>query len=96
MPRETKKDSTTLPVIVRPRASEDGITGFHGEALKVKVNAPPSGGKANQRLIEILADRLNIAKSRIEIIQGHTSRKKIVRIWNISPQEVRHTLGFPS
>ena len=94
--REKEKDSTTLPVIVHPRASEDRITGFHGEALKVKVNAPPTGGKANQRLIEILADRLNIAKSRIEIIQGHGSRKKLLRIWNVSPQEVRHTLGLPS
>lgn len=96
MGREKEKDSTILPVIVHPKASEDRIAGFHGKALKVKVTAPPTGGKANQRLVEILADRLNIPKSRIEIIQGHGSRKKLLRIWNVSPQEVRHTLGLPS
>jgi uncharacterized protein (TIGR00251 family) len=92
---EKEKDSTILPVTVHPKASENRIAGFHGEAIKVKVTAPATGGKANQRLVEIVADRLNIAKSRIEIIQGHRSRKKLLRIWNVSPQEVRDILGRP-
>jgi uncharacterized protein (TIGR00251 family) len=92
MERKKEQDSTILPVIVHPKASEDRIAGFHGEALKVKVTAPPTGGKANQRLVEILADRLNIPKSRIEIIQGHGSRKKLLRIWNVSPHQIRNML----
>jgi uncharacterized protein (TIGR00251 family) len=74
MGREKEKDWTILPVIVHPKASEDRIAGFHGEALKVKVTAPPTGGKANQRLVEILADRLNIPKSRISRSSRATDR----------------------
>jgi uncharacterized protein (TIGR00251 family) len=85
-------DSIILHVLVQPKASEDRVVGFHGQALKVKVTAPPRGGKANQRLIEILAERLNVAKSQLEIIRGRTSRKKVVRIRHISPSEVRNKL----
>jgi uncharacterized protein (TIGR00251 family) len=86
-------DSVILHVLVQPKASEDSIIGFHGQALKVKVAAPPSGGKANQRLIEILAERLNVAKSQVEIIRGHTSRRKVLRIRNVSPSKVRNFLS---
>jgi uncharacterized protein (TIGR00251 family) len=94
--KEKGRVSAILRVTVQPQAPEDRVVGFHGEALKVKVTAPPTAGKANQRLVEILADRLNIAKSRIEIIQGHRSRKKLLRIWDVTPQEVHNALRFPS
>jgi hypothetical protein len=86
-------DSIILHVLVQPKATEEGVVGFHGQALKVKVAAPPRGGKANQRLIEILAEGLNVAKSQVEIIRGRTSRKKVVRIGYISPSQVRNKLG---
>ena len=85
-------NSIILHVLVQPKASEDRVLGFQGQALKVKVTAPPSGGKANQRLIEILAERLNVAKSQVEIIRGRTSRRKVVRILHISPSQVRNKL----
>ncbi len=85
-------DSTILRVIVQPKASEDRVVGVYGEALKVKVTAPPTGGKANQRLIKVLAERFNIGQSNIEIIHGHTSREKVLRIWNVSPSQVRDAL----
>lgn len=88
-------NSIILHVLVQPKASEEGVVGFQGQALKVKVAAPPSGGKANQRLIEILAERLGVAKSRVEIIRGRTSRRKVVRIEHISPSHVRNKLGRP-
>ena len=88
-------DSTILRVTVQPKASEDRVVGFQGEALKVKVTAPPTGGKANQRLIEILAQQLSIRRSNIEIIQGQKSRKKVLRIWNVSPNQVRNVLKQP-
>ena len=92
MGKEKERDSTILRVIVQPKASEDRVVGFHGGALKVKVTTPPTGGKANQKLIEILAERLNIGQSNIEIIRGHTSRRKVLRICNVSPEQVRNTL----
>jgi len=89
-------ESIILHILVHPKASEDRVVGFHGEILKVKVTAPPTGGKANQRLIKVLAKRLNIAQSHIEIIQGRTSRRKVLRIQNIRPDEVIHALKRPS
>jgi uncharacterized protein (TIGR00251 family) len=85
-------DSTVLDVFVQPKASQDLIVGFHGQALKVKVTAPPTGGKANQRLMELLAEGLSIGQSDIEIIRGHTSRRKVLRIRNVSPLQVRNAL----
>lgn len=83
-----------LHVLVQPKASEDSIIGFHGEALKVKVTAPPAGGKANQSLRKLLAGAFNVGQSDIEIIRGHTSRKKVLRIWNVTPEQVREFLNL--
>jgi uncharacterized protein (TIGR00251 family) len=83
-----------LNVLVQPKASEDSIVGLHGEALKVKVTAPPAGGKANQRLRQLLAGALNVGQSDIEIIRGHTSRRKVLRIWNVTPEQVREFLNL--
>ncbi|UCD70581.1 MAG: YggU family protein [Syntrophobacterales bacterium] len=92
MGKKKEEDSIILHIAVQPKASEDRIVSFHGEALKVKVTAPPTEGKANQRLIQVLAERLNIGQSRIEIIQGHKSRRKVLRIWNVSSNQVRNAL----
>jgi uncharacterized protein (TIGR00251 family) len=90
--KEKKGEFTILRVVVQPKASEDRVVGFYGDALKVKITAPPIEGKANQKLIGILAERLSIRRSNIEIIQGHTSRKKVVRIWNVNLSQVRNAL----
>ncbi|NIO10558.1 MAG: YggU family protein [Anaerolineales bacterium] len=82
----------TLRVTVQPNAPENQVVGFHGEALKVKVTAPPKEGKANQKLIEVLAERLGVKRSNIEIIRGQTSRNKVLRIWNVNPNAVRRAL----
>ena len=95
MGKKKEGDFFIIHVTVQPKASEDRIVGFHGDALKVKVAAPPTGGKANQRLVKLLAEGLNIGQSNIEIIQGHTSRRKVLRIWNVSPDQVRRTLRLP-
>lgn len=85
-------NSIILHVLVQPKASENRIVGFQDDVLKVKVTAPPTGGKANQRLRKILAEALNLGQSNIEIIQGHTSRRKMLRIWNVSPPQIRNAL----
>ena len=92
MGKKKEGDSVILHVAVQPKASEDRVVGFHGETLKVKVTAPPTEGKANQRLIKVLAERLNIGQSNIEIIQGHKSRRKVLRIWNVSLDQVSNAL----
>jgi len=83
-------NSVVLHVLVQPKASDDRILGLHGEALKVRVAAPPTGGKANQRLRKLLAEELKVRQSDIEIIRGHTSRRKVLRIRNVSADQVRN------
>ena len=65
-------------VFVQPRSSKNMIAGLHGDALKINLKAPPVDGAANNMCIKFLAKCLNVPKSSIEIISGHTSRTKMV------------------
>jgi len=80
--RKTKK-GITFRVKVEPRSSRKGISGTIGDALKVKVHAPPVGGAANDQLIEILAEEFQLKKPAIKISRGHSSKDKIVEIEGI-------------
>jgi len=82
-----------FPVRVVPRASKNEISGRHGEAVKIRLTAPPVEGAANQALTDFLADVLGIRKSQIEILTGHASRDKIVCVIGLTPQEVEERLG---
>ena len=72
--------TVTFAVKVVPRASKNQIAGVEGDAVKIRLNAPPVEGKANDALIEFLADMLDLSRSQIEIMTGHTSRHKVVRV----------------
>jgi len=65
-----------LKVFVQPRSSKNMIAGQHGDALKIKLTAPPVNGAANKMCIQYLAKWLKVPKSSIEIISGHNSRTK--------------------
>lgn len=65
-----------LNVRVQPRASNDAVTEVLGDALKVRITAPPVDGKANKHLIAFLAKAFSVAKSDIELVSGQSSRKK--------------------
>jgi uncharacterized protein (TIGR00251 family) len=82
-----------LKIYLRPRASRDAICGLHGDAIKVKVTAPPVEGKANVALQRFIADKLNLSASQIEIMAGKRSREKILKISGISRAEVEKALG---
>lgn len=69
-----------LKIYIQPGAKKNEIVGPHGDAIKIKIKAPPLEGRANEALIEFLSETLGIAKSKIEIIRGHTSRQKLVSI----------------
>ncbi len=79
----------TLTLQVVPRASKNQIVGIQGDALKIRLNAPPVEGKANDALIQFLAEWLGVARAQIEIIAGHTARRKIVRVRGISARVVQ-------
>lgn len=63
-------------VFIQPRSSKNIITGVHGDGIKIKLTAPPVNGAANKMCIKYLANILNIPKSKLEIISGHTSHIK--------------------
>jgi len=65
-----------LKVFVQPRSAKNMIAGQHGDALKIKLTAPPVDGAANKMCIQYLAKFLKVPKSSLEIISGHSSRTK--------------------
>ena len=73
-------DALAFTVYVQPRASKLAIVGLHGDALKIKLTAPPVDGAANKQCIQLLAKTLGLAKSDISIIGGMRHRKKQIRI----------------
>ncbi|HEX6992106.1 MAG TPA: DUF167 domain-containing protein [Gemmatimonadales bacterium] len=70
----------TLRILVQPRASRSEIVGPHGDALKVRLAAPPVDGAANEELVRLLAREYKVPKSAIEIVAGLSSRRKTIRI----------------
>lgn len=86
MVKFSKKESEIIfDVRVVPNSSRSEIIGEFDGSLKIKVAAPPVDGAANAELIKVLAKKLGVAKSAIEIIGGQSSKNKQVKIYNIEP-----------
>lgn len=78
-----------LKVFIQPRSSSNMIAGQHGDALKIKLTAPPVDGAANKMCIQYLAKYLKIPKSSIDIISGHSSRTKRLLLRHGNDQTTR-------
>ena len=72
--------SVILTLHIQPGAKKTEITGLHGEALKIRLAAPPVDGKANAALIAFLAKACGVSKSAVELVSGDTCRAKRVRV----------------
>jgi uncharacterized protein (TIGR00251 family) len=86
-------NGVTLRLHIQPGAKKTEVVGLHGEALKIRLAAPPVDGKANACLIGFLADRLGVAKSSVSLVSGESSRAKRVRIDGVDPSVVRGRLS---
>ena len=84
-----KIKDTILKVYIQPRSSKNEVVGPFRDGIKIKVTASPVEGKANQALIRFLAKELSVAPSCIEILKGHHSREKTVRISNPKPLDFK-------
>ena len=73
---QKNQHGVVVTVYVQPRSSKNAVVGIHGEALKVKLKAPPVDGAANKMCIEFIAKTVGLPKSAVEIVSGHTSRAK--------------------
>jgi uncharacterized protein len=90
----TAGDAVLLNVKVTPRASRNEIGGLHGEALKVKVTAPPVDSAANEAVVELLANALGCSRQAVHLVRGATARHKQIAINGITAKEIARRLGL--
>lgn len=83
-----EEGAVLLSVKLQPRASKNEIGDPTGAGLKVRVTAPPVDDAANEALIELLADKLRCAPSRLEIVRGRKSRHKSIRLHGFTAEQV--------
>jgi uncharacterized protein (TIGR00251 family) len=86
-------DSARIHVYVQPRASKTVIAGMHDGCVKIRLAAPPVDGAANAALIEFVAGQLGIAKSRVRISAGLTSRRKTVEADGVTAAQLAAALS---
>jgi len=65
---------------VKPNSRHEGVELRDDGSILVKVNAPPTDGKANERVIELLAEHLKCPKSQIELVSGHKAKRKTFKV----------------
>ena len=90
----TDGPSATVSVRVVPRSSKEGVAGFEGGVLRIRLNAPPVEGKANEALVRFLAKAVGVPRSRITLVKGEKGRNKIVRVDGITREALLAGLGL--
>jgi uncharacterized protein (TIGR00251 family) len=85
--------SCTLAIKAIPGAPRNEVCGWLGEALKVKIHAPPVEGRANDALVEFLAEALGVHRRAVTLVRGDTSRHKTIRIDGLALAEAKRRLG---
>ena len=89
----TDSGGVILTLHIQPGAKKTEVVGLHGEALKIRLAAPPVDGKANAALLAFVAERLGVRKSDVELVSGETSRAKRVRVCGVDAVKVRQLCG---
>jgi uncharacterized protein (TIGR00251 family) len=85
--------STRLRLRVAPGAARGRIVGRHGEAWKVRVAAPPEGGRANDAVVRLLAEALSVPPDAITLVSGHGARDKVVELTGLDSTLVEQRLS---
>ena len=93
---QDSKAGAVLAVHIQPKASRTECVGFHGDAIKIRVAAPPVDGAANDELIRFLACQLSIPSSSVQIQSGTSGRHKRVLVKGITSQLVLARLNLGS
>ena len=82
-----------LTVKVVPGSSRDQIVGWLGDALKIKVIAPPEKGKANEAVIDLLAEALGVSTDDIEVVSGQSSPSKVIAVTGMDDEALQGAFG---
>lgn len=83
-----REGAVRFSVRVQPRSSRSGIDGVHGDALRVRVNAPPVEGAANEAVVEVVAKALGVPRRSVSIVSGQGSRSKVVEVRGVDVASV--------
>jgi uncharacterized protein (TIGR00251 family) len=89
---EQAPPDVVLRLHVQPGAGRSAVVGRHGDALKVKVSAPPAGGRANAAVMTLVAETFGVPEAQLELTGGASSRSKRVRISGVATEDVRRML----
>lgn len=82
----------TVLLHVVPRARETAVGGFHGNAVKIRIAAPPVDGAANAELVRFLAARLGVPATRVSITGGTRGRRKTLAVARMDADQIRRAL----
>ena len=85
---------TTIAFQVQPRAKRTEVVGWHDDAIKIRLRAPPVDGAANDELVRFLAKQTGVPRSAITIVSGRTSRKKRISLEGVTESEVLRAFGL--
>ncbi len=86
-------DTVLLAIKAVPGARRDEIVGMLGDRLKVRVAAPPEGGRANRAICALIGAAVGVRARQVEVVSGHASAEKVVRLIGADPDRVRALLG---
>jgi uncharacterized protein len=82
-----------LAVKLQPRASKNEIGDLLGAELRIRVTAPPVDAAANEALVRLLAERLGCGRGSVELVRGHTSRHKVLKLHGVVAAAALRALG---
>ena len=85
--------STRLKLRVSPGARRPGIAGRHGDAWKVRVAEPPEDGRANEAVLRLLAETLDVPRGSVALVSGHSARDKIVTLEGLEQSQTERLLA---
>jgi uncharacterized protein (TIGR00251 family) len=83
-----EEESATVEVQVMPRASRAGVAGLLGNAVRIRLTAPPLENRANEALVRFLSASLDVPRPSVTIIAGKRGRKKIVHVTGMSRDDI--------
>lgn len=86
-------EGAEVEVRLRPRGHRDELIRFEDGVLHARVSAPPVDGKANRALCKLVAKRVGVAPSRVSVVRGEKSRRKLLRIEGVDPAAARSALN---
>jgi len=84
--------SARLAVKVVPKASREGLAGWLGDAVKVRVTAPPERGRANEAVCAVLAEALGVPADHVRLVAGHAAPRKVVEVDGLDVSEARRRI----